>query len=52
MTIEQKANIYVGKDKDFVWDEEEIYYNSSDYKLYLAFIAGASSMIPVITSAN
>lgn len=42
LTIVQQANIYVGKDKDFVWDEEEIYFNESAYKIYKAFIDGAN----------
>lgn len=41
MTTTQMANLYVGKHPDFVWDTEEIYYNGTDYKLYLAYIAGA-----------
>lgn len=44
-TVEQLANIYVGKDPNFIWDSEEIYYNQKDYDRYLAFIAGFKANI-------
>lgn len=40
LTPEQKANQYVGKPHDFVWNEEEQYFNSHDYNLVKAFLQG------------